>query len=167
MHRPNTYIFIGRWGDGEGAMSVAAQDTAEDLAAEVFVRMVEHIRTFEPRGRPILAWLFTIARNLITDHYRLKGKTDCLPLEEGLVAGDTKQPSQEAERSQEQDCLARSLEYLTEDQRQMILLKFVEDREIAEVAEILGKNERAIRSLQHRALAALNRVIERENCYER
>ena len=64
---------------------VLDQDTAEDLAAEVFVRMVEHIRTFEPRGHPILAWLFTIARNLITDHYRLKGKADCLPLEESLV----------------------------------------------------------------------------------
>lgn len=145
---------------------VSDQDTAEDLAAEVFARMVEHLRTFEPHGRPILAWLFTIARNLITDHYRLKGKADCLPLEEGLVAGDTSQPSQEAERHQEQDCLALALEHLTEDQRQVILLKFIEDREISEVAEVLGKNERAIRSLQHRALAALNRVMQKEHCYE-
>jgi len=83
-----------------------------------------------------------------------------------LVAGDTRQPAQETVRHQEQDCLALALERLTEDQRQVILLKFIEDREIAEVAEFLGKNERAIRSLQHRALAALNRVRKKEHCYE-
>ena len=145
---------------------VSDQETAEDLAAEVFVRMVERINVYEYRERPILAWLYTIARNLVTDHYRLQGRANHLPLEESLVAGESHQPAQAAECHREQDCLARSLEYLTEEQRQVILLKFVEDREIAEVAEVLGKNERAIRSLQHRALAALNRAIEKERCYE-
>ena len=146
---------------------VPDQDTAEDLAADVFVRMVERIGAYEQRQRPILAWLYTIARNLVTDHYRLQGRAIHLPLEESLIAGELHQPAQAAERSQEQDCLFRSLEHLTEDQRRVILLKFVEDREISEVAEVMGKNERAIRSLQHRALAALNRVIEKEHCYER
>lgn len=145
---------------------VSDQETAEDLAADVFVRMVERIGMYEQRERPILAWLYTIAHNLVTDHYRLLGQADHLPLEERLVAGDNPQPSQTAERHQDRDCLARAMEYLTEEQRQVILLKFVEDREIAEVAMILGKNERSIRSLQHRALAALNRVIEKEHCYE-
>ena len=145
---------------------VLDQETAEDLAAEVFVRMVERIGAYEQHERPILAWLYTIARNLVTDHYRLQGQADHLPLEESLVAGETHLPSQAAERRQDQDCLTRALEYLTEEQRQVILLKFVEDREIAEVAAVLGKNERAIRSLQHRALAALSRVIEKERCYE-
>jgi len=146
---------------------VSDQETAEDLAADVFVRMVERIGAYEQGGSPLLAWLYTIARNLVTDHYRFQGQANSLPLEESLVAGETIQPIQTAERRQEQDCLARALEYLTEEQRQVVLLKFVEGREIAEVAEVLGKNERAIRSLQHRALAALNRVIEKEHCYER
>lgn len=145
---------------------VSDQEMAEDLAAEVFVRMVERIGAYQQRERPILAWLYTIARNLVTDHYRAQGLASHLPLEESLVAGETQQPAQAAERHQGQDCLARALECLTDEQRQVLLLKFIEDRGIAEVAELLGKNERAIRSLQHRALAALNRAIEKERCYE-
>lgn len=145
---------------------VSDQETAEDLAAEVFVRMVERIGAYEQRERPILAWLYTIARNLVTDHYRRQSQADHLPLEESLVAGETCQPAQAADRRQDRDCLTRALACLTEEQRQVILLKFVEDREIAEVAAALGKNERAIRSLQHRALAALYRVIGEERCYE-
>ncbi len=145
---------------------VSDQEIAEDLAAEVFVRMVERIGTFEQRERPMLAWLYTIARNLAADHYRLQGHVDQMPLEESLIAGETYQPSQTIERRQDKDCLAKAMENLTEEQRQVILLRFVEDRDIAEVAATLGKNERAIRSLQHRALAALNREIDKERCYE-
>ena len=145
---------------------VSDQETAEDLAAEVFVRMVERIGAYKQQEHPILAWLYTIARNLVTDHYRLHGQGDNLPLEESLVAGEIQQPFQAAEHQQEQDCLAKALKNLTEEQRQVIQLKFMEDRDIAEVASILGKNERTIRSLQHRALAALNRVIAKEHCYE-
>ena len=145
---------------------VSDQETAEDLAAEVFVRMVERISAYEQRELPILAWLYSIARNLVTDHYRLQDKANHLPLEERLVAGEAHQPSQIAESRLARDCLARALEYLTEDQRHVILLKFVEDRDIAEVADLLGKNERAIRSFQYRALAAMNRAIEKERCYE-
>lgn len=145
---------------------VSDQETAEDLAAEVFVRMVERIGAYEQRERPILAWLYTIAHHLVTDHYRLRSKVDPLPLEESLVAGETCQPDQTADRRQDRECLVRAMACLTEEQRQVILLKFVEDRDIAEVAAVLGKNERAIRSLQHRALAALHRVIGKERCYE-
>jgi RNA polymerase sigma-70 factor (ECF subfamily) len=88
-------------------------------------------------------------------------------LKENLIAGETHLPSKATENRQERDCLVKAMGHLTEEQRQVILLKFMEGRETAEVAEILGKNERAVRSLQHRALAALNRVIEKESCYER
>ena len=145
---------------------VADQETAEDLAAEVFVRMVQRMGAYEQGEHPILAWLYTIARNLLTDHYRLQGQALHLPLEEDLIAGEINLPAQAAESHQDRDCLAKALEYLTEEQRQVIILKFVEDREIAEVAAVLGRNERAIRSLQHRALAALHRAIEKERCYE-
>ena len=146
---------------------VSDQETAEDLAGDVFVRMVERIGAFEQRGSPILAWLYTIARNLVADHYRLRGQTNSLPLKESLAVGETIQPSEKVDRRQKHNCLAKAMDCLTEGQRQVILLKFIEGRDIVEVAEVLGKNERAIRSLQHRALAALNRMIEKENCYER
>jgi RNA polymerase sigma-70 factor (ECF subfamily) len=64
------------------------------------------------------------------------------------------------------ECLSAALGHLTEDQRQVILLKFMEDMTNVQVAEILGKTEGAVKSLQHRALAALRRAIRQERCYE-
>ncbi|GAB4577296.1 MAG: hypothetical protein Fur0022_00270 [Anaerolineales bacterium] len=144
---------------------VSDQECAEDLAAEVFVRMLERIDHYEVRGRPFLAWLYTIAHHLVVDHYRQQSEVNLMPLEEALVAGDGFQPVQVAERLLNQECLSKMLTHLTEEQRQVILLKFIEEYEVAEIAEIMGKQERSIRSLQHRALAALHRALEKEGDY--
>jgi RNA polymerase sigma-70 factor (ECF subfamily) len=138
---------------------------AEDLTAEVFTRMVARIRSFVPSSRPILAWLYTIAANLVTDHYRQNGREGSLPLPENLRAEEA-DPFHLAERRLTQAQLAAALTYLTEDQRQVILLKFVERRSNAEIAAVLGKNEGSVKSLQHRALAALRRLLEVEPAYE-
>jgi RNA polymerase sigma-70 factor (ECF subfamily) len=141
---------------------------AEDLTSEVFVRMVEKLDTFRPRGRPLLAWLYTIARNLVTDVYRNKGQATHLPLEEALamsIDGD-RVLSQRVDRRLSADCLAAALEHLTGEQRQVILFKFIEDLDNAQVARLLSKSEGAIKSLQHRALQALRRALEKERCYE-
>ena len=151
-HQPAIYRYIYyRVGD------VA---TAEDLTSEVFVRLVERIDRFTYRGRPLLAWLYTIARNLITDHRRRAGQALLLPLNERLVAaeGDLEEA---AERGLARRRLAAALPQLTEDQRQVIVLKFIEGLNNAEAAHILGKPVSAVKSLQHRALAALRRVLER------
>jgi RNA polymerase sigma-70 factor (ECF subfamily) len=138
---------------------------AQDLASEVFVRMVENLDKFDARGRPMLAWLYTIARNLIADTYRRKDQTNHLSLEEALIAG-LDGPATVAERHQLAECIAHALGRLTEEQRQVILLKFVEDLSNAQVARMLNKPEGAVKSLQHRALAALRRVLEKEPCDE-
>lgn len=157
-HQPAVFTYI--------YYRVSDQACAEDLTAEVFVRMVDRLPGYSEQGRPILAWLYTIARNLVIDHYRAADARRSLPLEERLAAGAGDRPADAAEARLAQECLARALRHLTEEQRQVILLKFVEDREIEEVAAVLGKNERAIRSLQHRALAALHRAMQKEQCYE-
>lgn len=141
------------------------QVCAEDLAVEVFVRMVEHIKSYKLRGKPILAWLYTIARNLVADYFYEQSRGNALLLEETLVDSNHLQPAQLIENQQEKECLEKAMLNLTEEQRQLIWLRFIEEYEVTEVAKIMGKNERAIRSLQHRALAALNRVLEDENCY--
>jgi RNA polymerase sigma-70 factor (ECF subfamily) len=69
--------------------------------------------------------------------------------------------------AQEHNRLAAAMEQLTEEQRQVVLLKFVERRSIAETAAILGKTEGAVKALQHRALAALRRTLEKDEQYER
>ena len=145
---------------------VCDQDAAEDLTAEVFTRMLANLHRFQARGKPILAWLYTIARNLVVDHFRQKSRANHVPLEEELVEGDANHPVKATEQSLAYECLSRAMEHLTEEQRQVILLKFIESREISELVEIMGKNERAIRSLQHRALVTLHRMMEKERCYE-
>jgi RNA polymerase sigma-70 factor (ECF subfamily) len=151
------YIFF-RVGDSE---------LAEDLTSDVFVRMVDKIDTYTQNGRPFAAWLYTIARNLVIDHHRRDNQLTWVPLDERLIEAKENNPAKAADRSLLQDCLIKALQHLTEEQRQVILLKFVERRSNAEVGSLLGKTEGSIKSLQHRALVALKRVLDKELCYER
>ena len=141
---------------------------AQDLTSEVFVRMVDKLDTYRVKGRPLLAWLYTIARNLITDMHRQKEKAMQVPLEEATTIGQDGR--QELARGVDQqlqaDCLASALGHLTEEQRQVILLRFMEDYRNGQVARILDKSEGAIKALQHRALKSLRRALEKEKCHE-
>jgi len=135
--------------------------TAEDLTSEVFVRLVENIHTFQCRGRPLLAWLYTIARNLVTDIYRRGGRATELPLDDLLVA-DGPDPFQAAHRSLEQDRLAHALDDLTYAQREVIRLKFFEELDNSTTARVLGKTVGAVKALQHRGISALARLLAGE-----
>jgi len=138
---------------------------AQDVASEVFVRMVENLDTFDVRGRPLLAWLYAIARNLVADTFRQRSQVAQLPLDKVLAASEDI-PVHQVERRLVADRLAAALAHLTEEQRQVILFKFVLDHGNAEVARLMGKSEGAIKSLQHRALAALRRALEEEQRHE-
>lgn len=144
---------------------VGEQMTAEDLTAEVFVRLVDKIHTFKPGNRPILAWLYTIAGNLVKDHYRRKGRATMLPISE-TIRSNGHSPTHLVEKAQNHRRLVAAMEQLTEDQRQVILLKFVERRSNLETAAILDKTEGAVKALQHRALASLRRALEKDEQYE-
>jgi RNA polymerase sigma-70 factor (ECF subfamily) len=139
--------------------------TAEDLAGEVFVRLVERISSYTYRGRPILAWLYTIARNLLVDHQRRASRDVDLPPEETPTAA-SHDPAHAAERALARECLGRALRRLKDSYQQVIVLRFVQDLSHAETAAILGKTENATKVLQHRALKALRKALEVEGCYE-
>jgi RNA polymerase sigma-70 factor, ECF subfamily len=141
---------------------VGSAAVAEELTAEVFVRMVERLDSFRDLGRPILAWLYTIAHNLVIDQLRRQGRIALLPLDDAMAAEEDGQPHQVAEVREARSNLLAALQRLTEPQRQVILLKFMEARSNAEVAAILGKDEGSVKSLQHRALAALRRNLRRQ-----
>lgn len=138
---------------------------AEDLTGEVFLRLVEKMGNFTYRGRPILAWLYTIARNLLIDYQRKQAQSAHVDLEERW-ATDAPSPLKVAERGLARDCLIRALKHLTEEQQRVILHKLLEGRTNSEVADLLGKTEGAVKSLQHRALASLRRAVKTERCYE-
>lgn len=145
---------------------VGDSDLADDLTSDVFVKMVDKYDEDARNGRPIAPWLYAIARNLITDHYRKAGRIGWQPLNEQTPASEKSNPSQQTETRLTQECLIVAMKQLTEDQQQVILLKFIERRSNQEVGEILGKPEGAIKSLQHRALASLRRALDKEPCYE-
>lgn len=131
---------------------------AEDLTAEVFVRLVTNIHGYEERGRPLLAWLYTIAHNRLANHRRHADYLQMLPLDEALDAVDG--PANDgADWRLAQHEIKAALDQLTEPQRQVVWLKFMEGYSNAEVAAVVGRDENAVKSLQHRALAAMRRII--------
>jgi len=136
---------------GDGAAS-------EDLTGEVFVRMLEAIQQDRTWTATLQGWLYRIAHNLVVDHFRRQSKRDGPELDERWMA--PVMPAQTFEGLFYSNQLRAAMRHLTEEQQQVIVLKFVEDLPNAQVAEILGKTEGAIKALQHRGLAALRRVMD-------
>jgi RNA polymerase sigma-70 factor (ECF subfamily) len=151
-HHPAIYRYIlFRVGDGA---------VAEDLAGEVFVRLVERIDRFPSRGRPLLAWLYTIARNLVADHLRRNGRATRVALDGGLVANGGRQDGASLTATQRR--LAAALQELTEEERQVVMLKLFEGLDNQTVAMVVDEPVGAVKSLQHRGLTVLRRVLERQ-----
>lgn len=140
---------------------VGDRDVAEDLAADVFAEAAARIHTFQYRGTPLLAWLYRIAHNLVSDYYRKRERRPTRSLE-GLpeaLAAEEDAPG----RIDLQASLAAAIARLSANQQQVVHLRFLEGFNTSEVAEIMGKREGAVRVLQSRALKALHRVLTGES----
>lgn len=138
---------------------VGDRDLAQDLTAEVFLKVIDAIKAHKGWRTSLTGWLFRIAHNLVVDHFRGMPVKETLPLDEQLVAIEGN-PSLAAAQVLTQRRLRAAVNRLTEDQQQVVILKFVEEMSNAEIARILGKTEGAVKSLQHRALASLRRHLE-------
>jgi RNA polymerase sigma-70 factor (ECF subfamily) len=133
---------------------------AEDLTDDVFLKMVEAIRSCRAREeKPFLAWLFRIANNSVVDHHRRQAVRDHLPLDEEQLPTHAG-PEAPVETKLTQERLQQAIPELTDDQQEVIILRFVEGLSNAEIAWILGKSEGAIKALQRRGLASLRRILE-------
>jgi RNA polymerase sigma-70 factor (ECF subfamily) len=135
---------------------------AEDLAADVMLKMVESIQKYNFRGLPFGAWVLRIARNRLIDLHRRRKRRGEVDLSETLVS-TLASPHVLAERALERGQLQLALKHLTAEQRQVIVLKFIEGYDNKSIGQVLGRSEGAIKSLQHRALAALRRVLHPED----
>jgi RNA polymerase sigma-70 factor, ECF subfamily len=141
-------------------MSVGNRHDAEDLTTQVFVKMLESIGKFRWRSAPFSAWLFRIAHNLAMDHFRASRRWQ--PEEE---VPEPEPPQESAAEEEALDAIGRQsmlelIEKLSHEQQQVLALKFVFNFSNAEAATVLDKTEGAIKSLQHRALASLQRQLE-------
>jgi RNA polymerase sigma-70 factor (ECF subfamily) len=140
-------------------MSVGNRHDAEDLTTQTFLKMLEAIGRFRWRSAPFSAWLFRIAHNLAMDHFRATRRWQ--PEEEVPEPEGSEETSAEeaALASIDQRSTLRLIETLSHEQQQVLTLKFVFSFSNGEAATILGKTEGAVKSLQHRALASLQKQI--------
>jgi len=134
---------------------------AEDLASDVMLKMLESIKKYNFRGLPFGAWVFRIARNRLIDLHRRRKRRGEVDLSETL-SGTLASPESMAERALERGQLQIALKHLTDEQRQVIVLKFIQGFDNRSIGKILGRSEGAVKSLQHRALGALRRVLRQE-----
>jgi RNA polymerase sigma-70 factor, ECF subfamily len=143
-------------------VSVGNKHDAEDLTTQTFLKMIESINKFRWQSAPFSAWLFRIAHNLAMDHFRARRRWQ--PEEEVPEPHDSEEPSAEFEAMQSigRQSMMGLIESLSPEQQQVLTLKFVFNFANADVATILGKTEGAIKSLQHRALASLQKQIAQD-----
>jgi RNA polymerase sigma-70 factor (ECF subfamily) len=140
---------------------VSDAQMAEDFTADVFTRALKSMSTYQDQGKPFLAWLYRIAHARVVDYYRRRGRRpDEAELDAQPIAV-TDDVEGELLRGQAASALRTALSSLTDEQQQVIILRFIEGLNLEETAVSMGKNANAIKALQHRALRALASRLER------
>jgi RNA polymerase sigma-70 factor (ECF subfamily) len=149
-YQPAIYRYLFR--------QVGDVETTRDLTADVFHRLLKALHAGQGPTDHLSAWLYRTAHNILVDHYRRRQHRCHLPLDE-TMPGDGAEPADEVERRLSAARLREALCQLTTDQQQVVALKFLAELPNEEVAQVLDKPVGAVKSLQHRALAALQRHL--------
>lgn len=134
------------------------REDAEDLAGEVFVRVVSSIET---QKGDFVAWLFRIAKNLLIDYYRKIGKTKEISLDQMAIEPLPASYKYEKDTLDTED-IKKMLNLLTDEQKEVITLKFLEDYTNKDIARIMNKSIGAVKALQFRAFSALRDILRKE-----
>jgi len=134
---------------------------AEDLTARVFQRALHHVASFQDQGVPFSAWLYRIAHNLVANWHRDRSRRPIIPLEDHAIeTGASSHPEALAMAAEQNRLLLDAVRQLPGDRQQLLILKFVERQSNAEIGDIMGRTEGAIKSLYHRTLNALRDQIK-------
>ena len=142
---------------------VSSHTDAEDITQEVFVRAWKAIAKYKRTGTPFVAWLITIAGNLIIDHYRRQKMivlTNEIP--ENQPDQQILDPEKQAEVDFNKATIKKAVLKLKGDKQRVIMMHFIDGLSYGEVAQALNKSEGAIRVIQYRALNDLRRWLKRE-----
>lgn len=134
---------------------------AEDLVGDVFLRVWRSLPNYEEKGVPFLAFLFRIARNALIDHYRRAGKSkQDVSIEDITLQDGDPGPGDTVMANLEHEQLRQTLGQLREDYRTVLILRFLSELTPDETAEVMDRSAGAVRVLQHRALAALRKLMD-------
>jgi RNA polymerase sigma-70 factor (ECF subfamily) len=151
-YQPKIYRFV--------FIKVSRREEAEDLTHQVFVNAWLNIKNYKKLGFPFGSWLYRIARNQVIDYYRTQKKENSLEEmgEEYFAAQNNSENSFDTELE-----IARvktAVRKLKPEQQDIIILRFVEDLSLKEIAEVIGKSEGAVKLIQHRALNQLRKLLK-------
>ena len=132
---------------------------AEDLTAQTFLKAWEAIDRYKERGAPIIAWLLRIAHNLTISF--LRSRREHGVLDEAFIDQKLhRNPEDAFEQSTDEASVRRAILNLRDEQRQVIMLRFVEEMDYSHVAAVIGKSVPAVRVIQHRALGNLRKIMQ-------
>jgi len=150
-YQPAIYRFI--------VVKVGSREEAEDITHHVFLSAWQKVSTYKHRGHPFSSWLYQIARNLVIDHYRAKKddiSLDKLDPDSSIIPAVAQL---DLSVKLQLDKVHRAIAELKAEHQDVIILRFVEDLPLKEVAAILKKSEGAIKLAQHRAIKELKKKL--------
>ncbi len=154
LHAPHIYRFL--------VANLGNRQEAEDLTTEIFLRVWRAMPEYQESGFPFKSFLFRVARNLLIDVYRSRGRTEMhLSLEETGLDELLPDPDQLLPETGQYEALHRALMSVREDYREVLVYRFLNDLSVEEIAQIMNRSTGAVRVLQHRALAAIRKALTR------
>lgn len=129
---------------------------AEDLTSKIFFRALQHISNYRDQGVPFSAWLYRIARNLVANWHRDRNRRSIIALDDiSHWRLGSESPELETQFIEDKDSLLQAVRRLPSDRQELLILKFVDRLSNAEIGEIMGRSEGAVKSLYHRTLLVL------------
>lgn len=129
---------------------------AEDIVANVFLKAWRSAKSYRPGSRTFHAWMFTIARNELFDYWRSSQRTQPMA---GLDITDEDTGTEEADPQEVRALVTRAMAKLTDEQRQVVVLRYFGNMSHEEIAAIMGKREGAVRALLMRAMRNMRKVV--------
>ncbi|MFC1973893.1 RNA polymerase sigma factor [Chloroflexota bacterium] len=133
--------------------------TAEDITEDVFLKAWKAIASCRGRGQTFSSWLYRIAHNQVIDSFRSKRRHSSVEMEMADVTSDSDSTAEIEFKKQD---LLSAMTYLPPNQRQVIILKFIEGLDNSEISNVIGKSQGAVRVLQMRALATIRQNLSEE-----
>lgn len=133
--------------------------TVEDLSGEVFVRVLEGLKRGQSWQDSPQGWIMGVARHVVADYYRQRERRVEVELSDHIASTEESDPSHQAMLSERKRHLMQAIQQLTDEQRDVILMRFMEGIDIQGVAKALNKTPGAVKGLQYRAMQALAEIM--------
>lgn len=139
---------------------------AEDLTSRTFYRALSHLHTYEDRGIPLSAWLYRIAHNLVANWHRDRARRPVVALDQLVLKSRDSERAEDVVESRDSARLLREgMRKLDPARQELLVLKFSQGLSNAEIGEIMGRSEGAIKSLYHRTLLALRKELAKKGLH--